>query len=354
MKQTVFKEIDRLSRLPVYAPVSGRGGRLRLDANEGPAPPAGLVRRLLAGAADVLTYYPEYDDLRQAWAGVFGVAPAALMPLNGADEGIRLVMQALGRPGARFLTVRPTFAMYGVYAAMVGAEYREVPLRPDFALDLPRLLKEIPDSNLVVLASPNNPTGRRIPKTELGEVLTRAKGKPVLLDETYAEFCGQNFIPWLERFPNLLILRTLSKSRGLPGLRCGFLLGAADLIRRLDALRSPYNVTAVSAYLAAELIREDTAYPKRLRAAVAAREWLQAELAAHGVVRYPSDAHFFLLQLDCRRAASLTLFLESRRILVKRMGAVLPGFLRVSVTDQDQAAAFLRAFTAWAVPPVLC
>ncbi|MBN2433593.1 MAG: aminotransferase class I/II-fold pyridoxal phosphate-dependent enzyme, partial [Acidobacteria bacterium] len=205
MNQTMFKEIDRLSRLPAYTPASGRGGRLRLDANEGPAPPAGLVRRLLAGAADVLTYYPEYDDLRRVWADFFHVSPAALMPLNGADEGIRLVMQAWGRPGARFLTVRPTFAMYRVYAAMAGAEYGEVPLTAEFGLDLPALLAAIPAADLVVLASPNNPTGRRIPQAELEEILTRAEGKPVLLDETYAEFCGQNFIPWLERFPNLLI-----------------------------------------------------------------------------------------------------------------------------------------------------
>jgi histidinol-phosphate aminotransferase len=354
MNQTIAKEMDRLISLPAYTPASGRGGRLRLDANEGPAPPSGLVRRLLAGAADVLTYYPEYDDLRRAWSGFFGVSPGALMPLNGADEGIRLVMQAWGRPGTHVLTVRPTFAMYRIYAAMAGAAYREVPLGADFSMDLPRLLAAVPKADLVVLASPNNPTGRRIPKAELRQIMAAADGRPVLLDETYAEFCGQNFIPWLERFPNLLILRTLSKSRGLPGLRCGFLLGAPDLIRPLDALRSPYNVTAVSARVAVDVLREDPDFVIRLRAAVAAREWLQSELAARGVICHPSDTHFFLLQLDCRRAASLSLFLENRQILVKRMGTVLPGCLRVSVADSDQAAAFLRAFTAWSVPPVLC
>jgi histidinol-phosphate aminotransferase len=223
-----------------------------------------------------------------------------------------------------------------------------VALDSQFNLDSRALYEAAAAVDLVILASPNNPTGRRIPRETLLSILAEREDRPVLLDETYAEFCGQNGIPWLERFPNLLILRTVSKARGLPGLRCGFLIGRPEMIGKLEALRSPYNVCAVSSYLAARLPAEDPGYERRLRRAVSARHWLQSELRRRELVTYPSDAHFCLLRLGIEEAENLADFMKARSILIKNMNKTLPGFLRISVNSRKQAVLFLQALDEWA------
>ncbi len=197
-----------------------------------------------------------------------------------------------------------------------------------------------------MLASPNNPTARPIRSGDLAGLLELAPERPVLLDETYAEFCGQNFIPWIERFPNLIILRTLSKSRGLPGLRCGFIIGNPAVVSSLNTLRSPYNLTATAAWVGSAVLAGDTNFRERLAAATAARADLQRELARLGVPVWPSATHFCLLYLG-GAAGSAASALAEQSILVRTLDDDLSGFIRVSVTGPDDVAGVLSAFTPW-------
>ncbi|MBK8792090.1 MAG: histidinol-phosphate aminotransferase family protein [Holophaga sp.] len=338
--------LPALRALKTYAVQEGRGAFLRMDFNEGPAPDLEVIARALTLCAFSATVYPEYGPLKRAAAQAWNVESAMVMPVNGADEGIAMLLRAFTGPGDAVVLPMPTFPMYRIYAEQCSTPVVSVPLKADFSLDVPALLKAIPQGALLSLTSPNNPTGRAIPEAELLTILAASEGKPVLMDETYAPFCGQDFAPLLARFPNLILLRTLSKAHGLPGLRCGFILANAQVIQRLEVLRAPFNVNGIAATLGAQILSSDPGLRARLKAAIAARERVQQSLDAAGITTVPTDAHFFMAQLGDRATAAVAV-LHQRGILIKDLSNSLPGMVRISVAEAREADAFLEVFLPW-------
>lgn len=315
----------------VYRTEEGRGAFVRMDFNEGPPPPSALLTMDLTFC---LTLYPEYGALKAAAARAWGVDAARLVPVNGADEGIFLTLRLLGA-GGLVLPV-PAFTMYQVYAEQLGVPVAAVPLDAAFDVDVAPTLAA--PGSLVALTSPNNPTGRAVPEAVVLRFLEQ--GRPVLLDETYGAYCGQDFAPLLEQYPNLILLRTLSKAYGVPGLRCGFILASPERAGQLNGLRSPFNVNAAAAALGARLLEEDRGFPGRVREAVEARRDLQAKLERAGYATVPSDAHFFLAALGPGAAEGL----RAVNILVKDLSATMPGMVRISVPSRVEARLFEKAF----------
>lgn len=331
-----------LEDLRAYPAPVDRGRFLRMDANEGPSLSIETLSQLMQLAAFSLTLYPEYEALRRAAGQAWGLEANQILPVNGADEGIALALRAFTGPGDPLLTGAPTFAMYALYAAQLGTPLITVPVAPDFRADVAGLCAALPGARMLALVSPDNPSGRRLPEADLCELLRAAGDRPVLVDETYAPFCGQDFAPLLVAYPNLLLLRTLSKASGVPGLRCGFLLGAPALVAALEPLRSPYNVNGPATLLGAQLLTGDPGRRARLAGAVAARRRLQASLEAQGWRTVPSDTHFFLAQPTCC-ATRLARDLREAGILVKALGGALEGWLRISVAGPAEAEALERA-----------
>jgi histidinol-phosphate aminotransferase len=346
-KISIPSPLPMYAELPIYESMSGREQFICMDANEGPPAALEFLQRTFVFAAAKAVRYPEYDDLRQAAAEAYGVVPEAVMPVNGADEGIRLVLQAFCQKGSRVVGTFPGFSMYPIYTQMAGGDFRPIPSLITFSPDINSLVAALADADMAVLASPNNPTGQRILPLELQRLLQAAKGIPFLLDETYAAFCRQNFIPLLQQFPNLLILRTLSKAHGVPGLRCGFLLGDPALIRNLEPLRSPYNVSAVAAAAGSLILREDLDYQARCRKAVKVAQGLREKLLESGVQVYHTETHFFLVQLGPGDEVRAAEWLKKSGILVRVMGESLPGILRISVAALEEAQRFLEVFLPW-------
>lgn len=329
-----------LDAIEPYLPPSGRGAFRRLDANEGPPPPAALLREILAAAAERLTYYPEYDDLEAAAAEAWGVDPAGVVPVDGADDGIRLAIQAFCGPGHPLAVPEPAFPMYPFYAAAVQAPVLRVPGAPDLPPDVEKLLEVLPYAALAVVVTPGNPAGLRVPEPDLERLLTAAGRRPVLADETYAAFCGQDLAPLLARRPNLVLLRTLSKAYGVPGLRCGFLLADPAVARELRRICPPYAVSAAAAAVGADLLRRDREAPARARTAASEARSLSAWLAERGVETLPSDTHFFLARLGSDAPRRL----RAEGILVKGRDDLGEGLCRLSVAGPDDAAAFREAW----------
>ncbi len=335
-----------LMDLPYYEAGQGRRDVVRLDANEGPSPPDSLLQELLQDAMSPLTYYPEIDSLVETAAAHYGVQAEQVMPVSGADEGIRLVMQAMGWSGGKVAIPCPTFPMYALYARMFGLELVEVPLGEKFRPDMPRFIATGSGANLLVVASPNNPDGRALQPEAIHELVDRCSRQLILLDETYAEFCGQNFLPLIDRYPNVVILRTLSKSRGLPGLRCGFLFASAAVMDRLQRLRSPYNMTSVAVSLGTGVLQRDTGFRDRLQRAVEARAHVQRCMMSKGFDSPPSDTHFCLLKMG-GHCKAVNRYLTEHSIRIKDMGAVVPGFIRLSVANRAEAEVFLQQVEKW-------
>jgi histidinol-phosphate aminotransferase len=270
-----------------------------------------------------------------------------LMLGNGSDELIQMLMLACLRRDAVVLGVEPSFAMFRMIATGVGMRYVGVDLRVDFALDGERLLAAIEQHRpgLLFIANPNNPTGNLFDAGLIARLIEAAPGLAVI-DEAYHAFAGHSFMPLLARYPNLLVMRTLSK-QGLAGIRLGFLAGAGAWLSEVDKLRLPYNVNTLTQIIACEVLQHGEVLTEQAAAIKLERERLFRELRrAPGVTAFSSDANFILFR--CGSAERVFDGLKQRGVLIKSFHGshrLLADCLRVTVGTPDENDAFLAALT---------
>lgn len=332
---------------PYTVPAAGRRGRLRLDFNEnllGPSPR--VLQRLRRIGPDDLALYPDETAARAAVARRFGVGPPLdLVLTSGVDEAIRLVCDCFVRRGGRVVLLEPGYPMYRFYATLAGG--RIVPLDYLEGLIFPEaiLRREMASgARLVILGSPNNPTGTPLPPGLASDLARRHPGTLVLVDEAYREFASPDSFTEPCDLPNLVVARTFSKAYGLAGLRAGVLLGEAGTLAHLARIRSPYAVNSL-ALLALEAALEDDDHVARcvteIRAAGAA---LQAGLARLGIASFPSAANFLIARFGAR-AGAIKEALRRRGVLVRDRGdhPLLRGTLRIGIGTRADVAAFLAA-----------
>ena len=316
-------------------------GLVKLDAMENPYTlPEPLRRELAAVLARVeLNRYPDPSGakLRELLGRKMGVpAGFELMLGNGSDELLQIVVMALARGGATMMYPAPTFVMYSMYATLTGMKALAMPLREDFSFDaaafIARMKQERPA--LVFIAYPNNPSGVLYPQEDVAAVIRAAPGM-VVLDEAYHAFAQQSFMGRLPEFPNLLVLRTVSKL-GLAGIRLGYLAGSPEWIEQLNKVRSPYNVNVLTQAAACFLLERLDVLEAQAAQIRAERERLAEALRAlDGVRVFPSQANFILLRVpDADRTHA---GLMSRGVLVKNLdGPATRNCLRVTVGTPEE------------------
>lgn len=331
-------------------------GLIKLDAMENPYTwPEPLVDQWLAQLRHVaLNRYPDPSsaDLKARLRQAFEIAPEQeLMLGNGSDELIQLLALAVAEPGRVILAPEPSFVMYRMIATFAGLEYVGVPLREqDFSLDRDAMLAAIERHQpaLVFLAHPNNPTGNLFDPALVEEVIRAAPGL-VVVDEAYSAFAGHSFIPTLGSFPNLLVMRTVSKM-GLAGLRLGLLAGPAPWLQELDKLRLPYNINVLTQASAEFALQHKQVLDEQTEAIRADRQRLYEALSAlDGVQVYPSQANFLLLRVAGGRAGAIFAHLREQGVLIKNLdssGGMLRGCLRVTVGRPEENQRFLEVFAA--------
>ena len=313
----------------------GRAGMLRLDLNENLA---GCSPRVLAALRRItredLAAYPHYSEARRELARFFRVRPAELALANGADDALRLLFDAFIERSDEILLVEPTFPMYRLYAQLFQARVRS--LRYDAAMKFPledvlAALRGKPP-RAMFLANPNNPTGTLLPRAALRKILGAASRTLVVVDEAYCEFCGVTVLPWIRRYPNLVVVRTFSKANGLAGLRLGCAMAngrSADALRRAS---QPFTVNAVAVKAARAALR-DQAYVRRVAAEVVReREPLARRLSRLGVRTFPSGGNFLLADFG-ERAPRILREMKRRRILLRDCAADFgrAGFVRITI-----------------------
>ena len=343
---TVRDEIRASAAYSTHKPA----GMIELHANENPWPlPAALRGEIAATVAEAaVNRYPEGagERVKAALARALPVPPGAAMVLgNGSDELIQVVTAAIARPGATVLAPDPTFVMYRIYAMQLGVRYVPVPLRADFSLDddafAAAIARERPA--LVWLASPNNPTGRALPVRSIERILAAAPGL-VVVDEAYADFSGATLLPRVLEFPNLVVLRTLSKI-GLAGARLGYAVAHPAWIAELDKVRSPYNVNALTQAAVPVVLGASDVLAAQVERIRAERGRLAAALAAlPGVEVTPSDANFVLVRVPDAPAAQARL--RAAGILVKNLHGGHPltaNCLRITVGTPPENDALIAA-----------
>ncbi len=332
--------------------VPDAGQYIKLDAMENPYRwPAELVEQWLDILRTVeLNRYPDPGakaltaQLREAMQVPDGMQ---VVLGNGSDELIQMLALAVAQPGRVVLSPDPTFVMYRLIAEVAGMRYQSVPLAEDFALDLDATLRAIEQHQpaIVFLAYPNNPTGTLFEAAAVEAILRSAPGL-VVVDEAYAPFTDASFMSRLTEFPNLLVLRTVSKM-GLAGLRLGLLIGAPEWLGEIDKTRLPYNInvlTQASAQFALEhkAVLDEQATQIRIDRA----RLFEALNVLPGVHAYPSDANFILFRVPAGRAGELFEKLRDQHVLVKNLagaGERLRDCLRVTVGRPEENQAFLAA-----------
>ncbi len=345
-----------LAELRPYLPTQGEYA-IRLDANEAPPLLSRRARDRLASVASELEWqrYPDatVTELRRSIAARCGAAPEELMVGVGSDEIITLLLTVLslprGRaPAATVVTTTPTFVMYRMSARVRGMRVMEVPLDQgwDLSVDSMHHAIEMAAPNLIFIASPNNPTGNLMSRDRLEQVIERAADALVVVDEAYINYADRDQLDLYHRYPNVVILRTLSKV-GFAALRVGWLLGQPELVAELNKARLPYNVPTPSQALATVAFSELYAeIDQTSRYVIAERTRLVTELdGISGIDAARSDANFLWLQT--RQPAEVVWSgLAERGILVRSFhasGGRLSDKIRVTVGTRDENTQFLNA-----------
>lgn len=349
---------DDVRAIHAYA-VPDASGLVKLDAMENPyglpdAVREGLGRHLSEVA---LNRYPvpRYAALKDAIRAEAGVPDGFDLVLgNGSDEIISMLSVACAKPGAVVLAPVPGFVMYAVSAQLAGCRFVGVPLTGEFGLDVPAMVAAIREHRPAVtwIAHPNNPTGNAFAHADIEAVAAAAAeagAGVVVIDEAYAPFADDTWLPRLAAHPNVAVMRTFSKM-GLAGLRLGWIAGRPDLMAELDKVRPPYNVDVLSEAAAHWLLRNAAEVFAAQSAALRdERTRLAAALAARpGIARvFPSQANFVLVRLaEGVDASAVHAGVRERGVLVKdvsRAHPLLAGCLRLTVGSPGESAALLRA-----------
>lgn len=338
-----------LSLAPYRAPEEGRAEKLRLDFNENTVGCSPVVLRALSRmTAKEMAIYPEYQATTKRLARFFRVRPEEMHLTNGIDDALHLIADTFIDAGDSVLVVEPTFDMYRFFAELAGA--RVAALRYDDEMRFPvdavvaalrRHAKGRP--KVLYIANPNNPTGTLVSHAELRRILRAAARTLVLVDEAYFDFAGLTILPWIRRYPNLLVARTFSKSAGLAALRVGVLFGDPAMLRVMRRACTPYPVNSAALVAAEAAIRDRQFLRNYTREVLQSRAMLEKGLARLGARIYPSSANFVLADFGSA-AKHLVSELERKGILVRaRRDFPREGFVRISAGTRADTRKVLRA-----------
>ena len=311
--------------------------RVKLDANESP-----YGFSLKAPRVETNRYPdPEALKLRRALARQMKVGLDSVLVGNGSDELIYYLVTTFGGP---VLFPWPTFVMYGAIAQALGERAVSVPLDAGFGLDLRAMLgavkKERP--RLIFLATPNNPTGNCLDAEGMLRIVEASPGI-VVIDEAYAPFAsGRGMAPLLADYPNMVIMRTLSKV-GLAALRVGYMAGSEEIISEVNKVRLPFNLNSYSQALAVEALKDRGAMKGYIRDIASERERLMKALGEmDGIEPCPSEANFILFRAGAG-AKKVYDGLLRRGVLIRNMDGLIKGCLRVTVGTRRENSAFIKA-----------
>jgi len=332
---------------PYSPPTGSRSERLRLDFNENTVGCSPRVVEFLRRGLEQngLATYPDPQAGAASLAPFFGASPSQTLLTNGTDEAIQLVVNTFVDPGDRVVTLKPTYAMYRFYSEVMGAHVVEVEhVGATFSFPLEGLIEAGRGARAVFIANPNNPTGTVASLDQIERVLTALPAVAVVVDEAYFEFCGLTTVPWIDRFPNLLVSRTFSKAYGLAGLRCGLLFSQEANIVAMKTVQSPYSVNTVAVMAATEAVQDREFLDGYVRTVTSQRERLTGVMRRLGL-RYLESAGNFVLFWP-KDAGRLHRACLEAGVLLRDRSQDFPGAVRVTVGVESQTDTFVQILEA--------
>jgi histidinol-phosphate aminotransferase len=299
------------------------------------------VIRALQRALDpeMMTRYPEYDEGRRTLAAYFHVKPEEMLLANGTDDALKMVCDAFVDPGDTLLVPAPTFPVYEFFNNVAGGNILRIRYDEHFRLPTDEFVAALKKQPVrwVALANPNNPTGTQVPKADLKAILLAAPDTVVLVDEAYQDFSGQTILPWIRKYPNLIVTRTFSKAFGLAALRMGCLFANPQLIEPLQRGQNPFAVNSLALLCTCIAIRYDAQVRKYAETIRTNRKAFCRWLDAQGIPYVPSQANFVLTRVG-EHAPEIAQKLRAKKILVRDWSydPHLKGYLRFTIGSGAQ------------------
>jgi histidinol-phosphate aminotransferase len=289
---------------------------IKLNSNENPCPPSPRVREVLKSTSyeDLRTYPdPESLDLRERLGSLYGFKANQVICGNGSDDILNIIVRTFAEPGETIGFHEPTFPLYRVLAAIHGAKALPLPLNE------PYINPSFPSEGAKVffLANPNSPVGFGYPTALVAEMAEKTKGV-LVVDEAYAEFAGENALNLVREHENVIVVRTVSKSYSLAGIRLGYAITRADWVTEMLKVKDPFNVTRLTQSLVAAALEDQGYFQNSIRNIVKTREWFFQEATALGYRIIPSQANFIFPQPPQKgRGKAFYRALFERRILTR-------------------------------------
>jgi histidinol-phosphate aminotransferase len=325
---------------------------IKINQNENPfGMPFALKEKIMMRAMRMdWGRYPEFvpTSLLEKLASYAGWRPDGVMAGNGSNEMIQSVVNSIVDKGVRVVIPEPTFSVYRQVVTVAGGEIIPVPLNEDFTFNFPRLASKVVThkADLVIICSPNNPTGCTISSRDLASIARNSEGI-VVVDQAYLELGGEDFAPLLNEHPNLVILRTFSKAMAMGGLRVGYCLASPDLIREFNKAKMPYSLNFFSALVAEMAIENQALFEPLIEQMRSEALRLFQELQTiRGLTPVPSEANFFCVKTTMP-PKELFEALYRKGILIRDISKspMLSEYVRISVgtpEENDRLIAELR------------
>ena len=318
---------------------------VKLNTNESPFPPSPRVIAAAEFEAGRLNLYsdPECTELKSAAAKLYGVEPKNVLPVNGSDEILYFAFLAFGDLNNPFAFADISYGFYPVYARFCEVPSREIPLKDDFSLDYRDYLGI---AEHVLIANPNAPTGVCIPVWQIEEIVRSNPDRVVIIDEAYIDFGGESCVPLVNKYDNLLVIQTFSKSRSLAGARLGFGIGCEALIRDLNTVKysiNPYNVNRMTQAAGVAAIEDDAYYLENAKTIMQIRAEATQRLKTLGFTVLPSCANFVFAKSDRIGGEELYQTLKSRGVLVRHLSKErIKDFCRITIGTREQMEILIR------------
>lgn len=321
---------------------------IKLNTNENPYPPSPKVLEAIKTAADeTLRLYPDpdCDELRETIAGHYNIGKEQVFIGNGSDELLAFAFPAFFEPaGKPVLFAEVTYSFYPVYAAFFNISYKLIPVDEEFNIPEEGYYQ---DNGGIIIANPNAPSGKGIAVEKIEQIVSRNESSVVIVDEAYVDFGGVSAVRLIDDYPNLLIIKTMSKSHSLAGLRVGYAMGDEGLMEGIarvkDSINS-YTVDRLALAGAREAIKDDAYFQETRAKIISTRERVAARLAQMGIKVIPSQANFIFISSSRCPGGVLFQRLREKGILVRYFNKPgIDNFLRVTIGTDAEMDCFLEA-----------
>ena len=322
---------------------------IKLNTNESPFPPSDSVREAVLAEAGKLQLYsdPEAYELTAEAARVFSVSADEIVMTNGSDEVLNFAFMAFCDSKHPIAFPDITYGFYPVFARLNGIPYKEIPLNDKLEIDYRDYLSL--GSNIVI-ANPNAPTGNALPLWQIEEIVKSNLQNIVIVDEAYVDFGAQSAVSLINKYDNLLVVGTFSKSRSLAGGRLGFGIGSRELIRDLSTIRystNPYNVNRMTQAAGAAALRDNDYYMENCKRIIENRRYTEWALSELGFTVIPSSANFVFAKSDRICGEELYLKLKQKGILIRHFSKDrIKEYNRITVGTREQMEALVDAISS--------